>query len=362
MNPLWFTAQQRTQTAEVTVTANLPNAHTGGAVSLTDVATLRVGLAQMNPTVGDLAGNRALIADLYAQAVAAKCDIVAFTELSVTGYPPEDLALKPGFVRDNRIVVDDLAKMTGSCVAVIGFVDAGVGNQVASGRPVIYNAAAVCVNGSIQHVYHKRLLPNYDVFDEERTFEPGTGAHHLFEVGGVKCAVSICEDIWRADGPVQQQARDGAQLNININGSPFHSGKLQEREEMLRTRATDNKCAIVYVNQVGGQDELVFDGSSMVFDYAAHNKFCGFINYDIENKKNKKWSVDIIYKYVHFRSMPNKNAVIWINDKHDFQKLFDVKDNSQNINSAKEWFDLIIGKKPTEASRKIWESIITIIK
>jgi predicted amidohydrolase len=122
---------------------------------------------------------------------------------------------------------------------VIGFVDSGVGNQVASGRPVIYNAAAVCANGAIRNVYHKRLLPNYDVFDEERTFEPGSGAHHLFEVGGVKCAVSICEDIWRADGPVQQQARDGAQLNININGSPFHSGKLQEREEMLRTRAAE---------------------------------------------------------------------------------------------------------------------------
>ncbi len=219
----------------------------------------------MNPTVGDLAGNRTLIADLYAQAVAAHCDVVAFSELSVTGYPPEDLVLKPGFVRDNRIVVEDLAKLTGSCVAVIGFVDSGVGNQVASGRPVIYNAAAVCANGAIQHVYHKRLLPNYDVFDEERTFEPGSGEHHIFDVAGVKCAVSICEDIWRADGPVSQQARAGALVNININGSPFHSGKLLEREEMLRTRATENKCAIVYVNQVGGQDELIFDGSSMVF-------------------------------------------------------------------------------------------------
>ena len=256
---------QRTKTAVVTVTANGPNAHTDCAVSLADVATLRVGLAQMNPTVGDLAGNRALIADLYAQAVAAKCDIVAFSELSVTGYPPEDLVLRPGFVRDNRIVVEDLAKMTGSCVAVIGFVDSGVGNQVASGRPVIYNAAAVCANGSIQHVYHKRLLPNYDVFDEERTFEPGAGDHRIFDVAGVKCAVSICEDIWRADGPVSEQTRVGAQVNININGSPFHSGKLLEREEMLRTRAADNKCAIVYVNQVGGQDELIFDGSSMVF-------------------------------------------------------------------------------------------------
>ena len=232
------------------------------------MATLRIGLAQMNPTVGDLAGNRALIAGLYAEAVAAKCDIVAFSELSVTGYPPEDLVLKSGFVRDNRIVLEDLAKLTGSCVAVIGFVDRGIGEQTSSGQPVIYNAAAVCSRGAIQGVYHKRLLPNYDVFDEERTFAPGSGEHQIFEVAGIKFAVSICEDIWRADGPVAEQARSGAQVNININGSPFHSGKLMQRQEMLSGRARENNCAIVYVNQVGGQDELVFDGSSMVFDGA----------------------------------------------------------------------------------------------
>ena len=232
------------------------------------MATLRIGLAQMNPTVGDLAGNRALIAGLYAEAVAAKCDIVAFSELSVTGYPPEDLVLKSGFVRDNRIVLEDLAKLTGSCVAVIGFVDRGIGEQTSSGQPVIYNAAAVCSRGAIQGVYHKRLLPNYDVFDEERTFAPGSGEHQIFEVAGIKFAVSICEDIWRADGPVAEQARSGAQVNININGSPFHSGKLMQRQEMLSGRARENKCAIVYVNQVGGQDELVFDGCSMVFDAA----------------------------------------------------------------------------------------------
>ena len=232
------------------------------------MATLRIGLAQMNPTVGDLAGNRVLIAGLYAEAVAAKCDIVAFSELSVTGYPPEDLVLKSGFVRDNRIVLEDLAKLTGSCVAVIGFVDRGIGEQTSSGQPVIYNAAAVCSRGAIQGVYHKRLLPNYDVFDEERTFAPGSGEHQIFEVAGIKFAVSICEDIWRADGPVTEQARSGAQVNININGSPFHSGKLLQRQEMLSGRAHENNCAIVYVNQVGGQDELVFDGSSMVVDAA----------------------------------------------------------------------------------------------
>jgi NAD+ synthase (glutamine-hydrolysing) len=250
------------------VTVEDSDDHTDGAVSLTDMATLRIGLAQMNPTVGDLAGNRALIAGLYAEAVDAKCDIVAFSELSVTGYPPEDLVLKSGFVRDNRIVLEDLAKLTGSCIAVIGFVDRGIGEQTSSGQPVIYNAAAVCSHGVIQGVYHKRHLPNYDVFDEERTFAPGSGEHQIFEVAGINFAVSICEDIWRADGPVTEQARSGAQVNININGSPFHSGKLMQRQEMLSGRARENNCAIVYVNQVGGQDELVFDGSSMVFDAA----------------------------------------------------------------------------------------------
>ena len=234
------------------------------------MANVRIGLAQLNPTVGDLAGNRTLIAEAYQRAVDAGCDLVAFPELSVTGYPPEDLVLKPGFVRDNLAVVRDLASMTGSCIAVIGFVDMGRGVDPGSGRPAIHNAAAVCANGSIRSVYHKRMLPNYDVFDEERTFEPGSGEHRLIEVAGVKVGISICEDIWRVDGPVAEQAALGARINININGSPFHVGKLVERERMLAERARDTACAIVYVNQVGGQDELVFDGASMVVDRQGH--------------------------------------------------------------------------------------------
>ena len=238
----------------------------GVAVSLGDVANLRIGLAQLNPTVGDLAGNRALIIDAYRRAVDAGCDLVAFPELSITGYPPEDLVLKPGFVRDNRAVLQELAALTTRCVAVIGFVDVGHGHDPGSGRPRLHNAAAVCANGAVKSIHHKRLLPNYDVFDEERTFEPGRGDHRLIEVGGVKVGVSICEDIWHPDGPVSEQAALGARVNVNINGSPFHVGKLAERERMLAQRARDNSCAIVYVNQVGGQDELIFDGASMVFD------------------------------------------------------------------------------------------------
>jgi NAD+ synthase (glutamine-hydrolysing) len=228
------------------------------------MANLRIGSAQLNPIVGDLAGNRDGIIAAYAQAVAAGCDLVAFGELSITGYPPEDLVLKPGFVRDNKAILDELAAMTGDCVAVIGFVDVGDGVHPATGRPVLYNAAAVCANGVVHGTYRKRFLPNYDVFDEERTFEPGAGEHELFAVRDVRVGVTICEDIWRSNGPVGEQARGGAQLIVNINGSPYHRGKLLEREAVVQQRAREHSVPIVYVNQVGGQDELVFDGASMI--------------------------------------------------------------------------------------------------
>ena len=227
---------------------------------------LRLGLAQLNPIVGDLAGNSEALASAYAQAEAAGCDVVAFGELSVTGYPPEDLVLKPGFVRDNQTALQTLAAQTGRCVAVIGFVDSGEGVVPATGRPVLYNAAAVCAGGMVHGIYRKRLLPNYDVFDEERTFQPGTGFHQLYDINGVRVGITICEDIWFADGPVAEQAAGGAEINININGSPYHRGKIHERQQMLSTRARETNCPIVYVNQVGGQDELVFDGASMVVD------------------------------------------------------------------------------------------------
>jgi NAD+ synthase (glutamine-hydrolysing) len=230
------------------------------------VAFLRVGLAQSNPVVGDLAGNRDSILAAYRSAADQGCDVVVFGELSVTGYPPEDLVLKPGFVRDNRAVLDQIASETGECVAVVGFVDRSGRTDPATGRDVLFNAAAICSHGVVRGVYHKRILPNYDVFDEERTFEPGSGPHHLYEIAGVPVGVTICEDIWFEDGPVAEQARGGARLNLNINGSPFHRRKVEQRERMLSERARANRCAIVYVNQVGGQDELVFDGASMVVD------------------------------------------------------------------------------------------------
>ncbi len=223
------------------------------------MTVLRIALAQLNPTVGDIDGNLAQLIDTYDRAEVAGCDIVAFPELSTTGYPPEDLVLKPGFVADNRRALDTFASITRGCAAVVGFVDADRD---------LYNAAVVCVGGRVIGTYRKRLLPNYAVFDEARYFTPGTDndSLELYEIGGVKVGVSICEDIWSPFGPLATQAAGGAELNININGSPYHWEKDTGRERMVATRAQDSHCAIVYVNQVGGQDELVFDGGSFVVD------------------------------------------------------------------------------------------------
>jgi NAD+ synthase (glutamine-hydrolysing) len=217
----------------------------------------------LNPLVGDLAGNEAKILADYAKAEAAGCDVVVYPELTITGYPPEDLLLKKAFVRDNELAVERIAKATKGCAALIGFVKAD-GDH-------LHNAVALCRNGGVQGVYLKQLLPNYAVFDEDRYFTPGPAmndgaASGLFSVDGVIVGVTICEDIWHADGPVASQAAASARIMLNLNASPFHEGKNVQREQMLSTRAKETKSAIVYVNQVGAQDELVFDGSSVVVD------------------------------------------------------------------------------------------------
>ena len=227
------------------------------AAPLLTHATVRIGMAQFNPVVGDIASNSARVSSIYADALARGCEVLAFSELVLTGYPPEDLVLKSGFVTDNIAALHSFAAETSSCVAVVGFVDR-VGDE-------LFNAAAVCAHGRVHGVYHKHLLPNYSVFDEQRYFSAGTD-FSLFRVNGALMGVTICEDIWEPSGPVATQARAGAVFNININGSPFHRGKSGERQQMVSERARDNKCVIAYVNQVCGQDELVFDGGSMLFD------------------------------------------------------------------------------------------------
>jgi NAD+ synthase (glutamine-hydrolysing) len=227
------------------------------------VALLRVALCQINTHVGDLEGNVARVLAALEVAEAESCDLAILPELALCGYPPEDLLLKPRFVADNRAALDHVAQATDACAVVVGFVDAARD---------LYNAAAVCANGAVQAVYHKRLLPNYAVFDEQRYFAPGTGPTPLVLVGGVRIGVSICEDAFSPTGPIAAQAAGGAELVVNINASPYYAGRLAERARMLATRAADASCALAYVNQVGGQDELVFDGASMLFN--AQGELC----------------------------------------------------------------------------------------
>ena len=172
-------------------------------------------------------------------------------------YPPEDLLIKPGFIASNMRAMEKVAAATERCVAIVGFVDE---------KTDLYNAAAVCSGGEVRGVYHKQLLPNYGVFDEQRYFAPGGEVTQLFGIGGVRVGISICEDAWSPAGPIAAQSAAGAELIVNINASPYSIGRLDEREKMLATRAADASCALVYLNCVGGQDELVFDGASLVFD------------------------------------------------------------------------------------------------
>ena len=216
-----------------------------------------MALAQVNPTVGDLSGNAALIKDYFARAAEGGADMVAFPELAITGYPPEDLLLKPSFVRQNLEILRDLAKTLKGPAAVIGFVD-----HDKAGR--LYNAAAVVAGGRVRGVYHKEELPNYGVFDEKRYFAEGTGLP-LFVIRGVQIGVTVCEDAWIGDGPVQGVARNGAEVVLNINASPYHRDKSFERQVLFRQRARDNKVFFLYVQTVGGQDELVFDGDSLTY-------------------------------------------------------------------------------------------------
>lgn len=219
--------------------------------------TFRIALAQVNPTVGDLQGNRDLILRFAREASAQGADLVAFPELVLTGYPPEDLLLKPQFIQDNMKVAQELAAASTAIPMVFGFVDLQE-NEV-------YNAAAVAAEGRMAGVYHKIYLPNYGVFDEDRYFRPGRECP-VFTINGTQIGVNICEDIWYAVGPTAVQREAGAEVIVNINGSPYHMGKGLLRERIVSTRASDNLLFITYVNTVGGQDELVFDGASMVFD------------------------------------------------------------------------------------------------
>jgi NAD+ synthase (glutamine-hydrolysing) len=227
---------------------------------------LRVAGAQLNLCVGDFAGNEERIMGAMAWAEREQADVLLLPELAINGYPPEDLVLRSDFVSAGVDVLERLAARSRSTVVVVGFVDHSRGpsrGAVDAEDRRVANAAAVLHDGAVVGVYHKVLLPNYGVFDEDRYFAVGQEPARVWQVAGVRVGVSICEDIWLPDGPPRDQAAAGAQVLLNINASPFHKGKAREREAMIAERARASSAAVVYLNLVGGQDELVFDGCSL---------------------------------------------------------------------------------------------------
>ena len=220
-----------------------------------DRTPFRIAIAQINMTVGDLYGNTTKIIDYIDRARQTDADIVTFPELAITGYPPEDLLLKSGFVSKNIECLNKITEAVVGITAVVGFVDYD---------EYIYNAAAIISGGKIVGVHRKFLLPNYGVFDEERYFQPGISTN-VYTLGDMTFGVEVCEDSWYPEGPHRIQAQAGAQVVIAINSSPFHAGKWREREQILAEHAAANRCFFIYGNMVGGQDELVFDGHSLIF-------------------------------------------------------------------------------------------------
>ena len=225
------------------------------------MAVLRVAICQINTKVGDLQGNADKVRSWMRDAEREGADLALFPELTITGYPPEDLLLKPNFIAENIRVLHELAAdITGHCAAVIGFADG-------EGHGQSYNGLAVVADGAVKATYHKRALPNYGVFDEERVFVPGTEPMQLHQIAGINVGLSICEDSWIAGGPIPQLAAGGAQIIVNMNASPYYRRKTERRQQVMAERVAESGgVPFVYGNQVGGQDELVFDGSSFVLD------------------------------------------------------------------------------------------------
>jgi len=219
--------------------------------------TLRIGLCQINTTVGDIEGNTRKILESIEKGKRMAADLLVFPEMAVTGYPPEDLLLMPKFIEANLKATRKIARATSSLTAVVGFVEK---------RKDLFNAAALLHNGKLVDVYCKSFLPNYGVFDEDRYFQPGK-ENFIFTLRSTPIGLSICEDLWYPGDPVRTQAlQGGAELIINISASPYHAGKAALREKMIATRASDNAAIVAFCNLVGGQDELVFDGASLLFD------------------------------------------------------------------------------------------------
>lgn len=251
---------------------------------------IRLSLAQINPVVGDLNRNARKIISYINKAKKLKAELIAFPELAVTGYPPEDLLLKPKFIEDNIDAMHKIKKASKGIVTIAGFVDSRDG--------LLFNAASIISNCRLIDIYHKKHLPNYGVFDEYRYFQAGN-RYPVYSLNGINFGVNICEDIWYKNGPANIQALSGAELIININASPYHVGKAEFRKHLVSTRALENHVTIAYVNMTGGQDELVFDGGSFILDTLGKTILKGkqfeeeLITFDLEFKnagpgRNKK--------------------------------------------------------------------------
>ena len=263
---------------------------------------IRIAGAQLNQVIGDFPGNRDRILEVMAWAQDQEADVLALPELAITGYPPEDLLLREAFISANLAVLRELASASGPMLTVVGFVDrtdpVATGTLEDSAVRSIANAAALLYGGEIRGVYHKVHLPNFGVFDEERYFVPGVDPNPVWGVGDATIGVSVCEDIWVDDGPPLLQAKTGAQVLININASPYHFDKHRERLELLQRHVAAAGVPLVYVNQVGGQDELVFDGGSMILDST------GAIAYQARQFEEDRFWADVELGFTTLEGLP----------------------------------------------------------
>ena len=278
-----------------------------------DTKKLRITGAQLSFTVGAIQDNKSKILNTLEEAEKINSDIVIFPELSITGYPPEDLLLRESFVGKNFAVLEEIAEFSGRTSAVVGFVDRSLEEQTTDNVDRnITNAAAIVQNGDVKGIYHKCYLPNYSVFDEARYFAKGTKPEEIFWYEDIAVGINICEDVWIKNGPAEEQVKRGASLIININASPFDINKTESRKVNVRDKAKKLKVPIIYLNMVGGQDELVFDGGSFVVDSD------GNIIYEAGQFKEEIFSFDL---ELEIKNVKSENKLI-VNEKNsDLQPL-----------------------------------------
>jgi len=305
---------------------------------------LRIGLAQINATVGDFENNFKKIVNFIKNAKDAGCDIVAFPELALCGYPPEDLVYKSEFISLNGYYIKKIAAASKNIISIVGFIHADVD---------IYNSAAVMCDGNILGIYNKIFLPNYGVFDEERYFSKGKHSLVFTINNNVSLSVSICEDIWYPEGPGFQSALAGADVIININASPFHYSKWQLREKLISVRAQDYNSAIAYCNLVGGQDELVFDGHSLIVDQNGDTVARG-----------KYFEEDLIIQDININCIRTKRLLDprW-KKKETFTPIFETKEVPVNFNlTKKQPLKKVTFPEPPTVEEEVFKALVTGLK